>query len=120
MKARRNCTYNVGLGLVELLQSVTKLERQEIWSMLVDQTQICFDRIEKRNSEDSWRWLEFPGTSVRMKVKVYRPKTWNGNGYDCQGKATATITVDADRTETFTSQQVEEFLVEKVLLGAED
>lgn len=117
MLASRNCTYDISCGLVELLQAMTKLEKQEIWSILADQTQICFDRIEKRGSEDSWRWFNFPNTEIRMKVKVYRPRDWTGDGYVSRGTATASVKLDANRAEQFTSRQVEEFLVEKVLLG---
>lgn len=117
----RNCDYTVSYGLIEMLNALTGKEKQEIWSILADNTQICFDRLKKKKHQtESWKWFDFPDTEIRMKVKVEVYKSWDNGEYNIKGKARANITFDPDCVEEFTSRDVEEFLVEKVLLGVED
>lgn len=107
---RVKCNYKVSLGLIGVITSLTNIERQEVWSHLADATQVCFDRMAKKpNMYKSWRWWEFPGTTLRLKIVVNK----YSKGLACE------IKLDSNQTENFTSQQVEEFLVEKILLGNE-
>ena len=109
---RKKCNYTISLGLIDTITALTKMQKEEIWSTLADLTQVCFDRMDKKNIQESWRWVTFPNTEIRIKIKVGGP--WGMYGteptYNC------TIKVDANQEETFTSAQVEEFLVEKILL----
>ena len=126
MLASRNCTYSVDLGLIEMLSAISKLDKQEVWSVLADKTQVCFDRLEKKPGQrESWTRVEFPNTAIRMKIRVnrvsriYDVKTHNYVTLT-NPQVKANITFEPNAVEKFTSRQVEEFLVEKVLLGIDD
>lgn len=112
---RIKCKFRVSLGLIEVITSLTKIEQREVWSHLADAAQVCFDRMAKKHMSTSWRWWVFPGTSLRLKIVV---DSWyvnnEGKTHSCQ------IKFDPNQTETFTSDQVEEFLVEKILLSVND
>ena len=124
MDNRPRCNYNISLGLVEMLTAITNLEKQEIWSYLADATQVCFDRMAKKNIHKSWRWITFPNTEIRIEIKVHIGGhffRYSGNSEEkVKHPHSAEIKFDANQIESFTSQQVEEFLVEKVLLGVDD
>jgi hypothetical protein len=101
------------------------MEKREIWSTMQDLTQICFDRMDKKGIRKSWRWVTFPNTVIRIKITVEGPYT-HSSAHDSSGRWSRTtvpsyyessIKVDANQEEKFTSAQVEEFLVEKILLG---
>ena len=109
------CNYRVSLGLIGVISSLVDMEEREIWSTLADETQTCFDRMDKRGIRKSWRWIAFPGTTLRLKITVQE-------GYRGANKPPirgCEIRLDTKQYEEFTSDQVEEFLVEKILLGVE-
>ena len=116
---RIKCNFEVSLGLIGVITSLTKIEQREVWSHLADAAQVCFDRMDKKHLNKSWRWWTFPGTSLRLKITVIRPwysKSTSGKEapYRCE------IKLDSNQTEVFTSQQVEDFLVEKILLEVDE
>ena len=116
---RVKCNFEVSLGLIGVITSLTKIEQREVWSHLADAAQVCFDRMTSKNMNKSWRWWTFPGTELRLKIVVNRSYYWKKDkekqrAYNCE------IKLDSNQTERFTSQQVDDFLVEKILLGNED
>jgi len=114
---RVKCNYSVSLGLIGVITSLTNMKKQEVWSHLADATQVCFDRIAKKpNMYKSWRWWTFPGTPLRLKIIVNKGYS---NSKGRQDPHRCEIKLDSNQIERFTSEQVEEFLVEKVLLGVE-
>lgn len=101
------CNYNISLGLIGMIASLTELEKGEIWSILGDAAQVCFDRIKSKNLRKSWRWYTFPKTPIRLKFTVKK----GFNEHYCE------IKLDSNQTESFTSKQIDEFLIEKILLA---
>ena len=116
--SRVKCNYTVSLGLIGVITSLTNVEKGEVWSHLADAAQVCFDRIAKNNMYKSWRWWTFPGTQLRLKIVVNRPYNY-GNTAQIKTSHRCEIKLDSNQTEDFTSEQVDEFLVEKILLGDE-
>ena len=114
---KKDCNYRVSLGLIGVISSLVNLEKQEIWSILADETQVCFDRMDKKGIQKSWRWATFPGTTLRLKITVQAPWRYSKQA-DSQPRR-CEIKLDTNQYENFTSAQVEEFLVEKILLGVE-
>lgn len=114
---RVKCNFEVSLGLIGVITSLTKIEEREVWSHLADAAQVCFDRMASKNMDKSWRWWQFPGTELRLKIVVNRPWHWEK---DKNRPHWCEIKLDSNQTESFTSQQVDDFLVEKILLGDED
>lgn len=111
---RKKCNYTISLGLIDTIIALTKMEKGEIWSTLEGLAQVCFDRLdEKENKTESWRWVVFPRTEIRIKIKVCEPYRGSDKIYRCS------IKVDTNRKEYFTSDQIDEFLAEKILLGGE-
>lgn len=123
MLASRVCTYSVSKGLVDVLSASASVQKAEVWSTLADLAQLCFDRLDKAyNKKESWRWVNFPKTELRLKVKVNKStRYYNSDSKKWEDRATyyCSIKFDPNDTETFTSSQVEEFLVEKILLENE-
>lgn len=120
MLASKECSYDISFGLVEMLTAITKFKKQEVWSILADETQVCFDRMDKKGMDESWRWITFPTTEVRMKIKVNRSDQSHIDGrWIAKTTYRCNIKFDPNATETFTSKEVEEFLIENILLGVE-
>jgi hypothetical protein len=112
------CNYKVSLGLIGVISSLVNMEEREIWSTLADETQVCFDRMDKKGIRQSWRWVSFPGTTLRLKITVNAIYSYPENAETKPRRCE--IKLDSNQYENFTSDQVEDFLVEKVLLGYDE
>lgn len=100
--------YNVRNGLIDLLTDLTSHSKPEMWANLADIANICVERIVKKKMHNSWTTKLYPGTRIKVKVKV--EKYGNGGYY-------AEISVaNNGGYESFTSEEVEEYL-EELLLG---
>ena len=100
--------YNVKSGLIDLLTDLTSHSKPEMWANLADLTNICIERITKKNMRNSWTTKIYPGTRIKVKVKV---DTWSGSIYNAEISVANT-----GGYEKFTHKQVEEY-IEGVLLG---
>ena len=116
-----NINYEIDKGLIFMLAGLAGVSKKEVWCQLADCAQECVERIKKKKSQrESWKWFTFPGTDIKMKVKIYFRK--GHTGYDNQyypDVYNANIKLDRNGYEKFTSDQVQEFLIEEILLGSE-
>jgi hypothetical protein len=118
---REPCNYRISSGFIDMIMGLTGLKKQDIWSHLADETQVCLDRIAKKKLSSSWRWTTFPDTDIRIKVTVHPAhsyKDWR-TGEVKHFPHRCEIKFDPDQTEEFTSEQVEEYL-DGMLLGVDD
>lgn len=114
--------YSITKGLIFMLSGLSGDTKKEVWAKLAEATQVCVERIKKKNMRESWRWFVYGDTEIKMKVKVHRN---GGSVYNYRTKQQETVPVyynahiqlDKTGSETFTSQQVADFLIEEVLLG---
>lgn len=104
-------TFQITKNLVSMLSGVSGDRQKEVWSKLAEAAQVCVDRMNDKNISESWRWFNYPKTTIRMKVKLRR-RSYNG-------KITyhAFIKLDTNELEGFSSAEVRDFLIEEVLLG---
>lgn len=110
------CNYTVSLGLIDMLSALTKTQKQEVWAQLSEETQVCINRLMNKNMRESWRWVKYPNTEIRLKIKVGAYGRRDNEG-DKQVVYGANITMDSNQSERFTSEQVEDFLIGEILLG---
>jgi len=111
------CKYTVALGLIEALMAITKLEKQEVWARLADEVRVCTDRQVSKGTSYSYRWVVFPGTSIRVKIETEKVNTRGqvrGEGQPNYFKAN--IEFKTREHESFTSEQVDDFLIGEILL----
>ena len=108
---RSKVDYSVGKGLIEMLCALTDLGKHEVWWQLSEYAEICVERIAKKGIGESWCWKTFPNTEIRVKVKVYN----NGSedAHWCE------IKMDANDSDEFTSDEVENF-IDDILLGEDE
>ena len=64
--------YSIDKGLIFMLAGLAQMSKKEVWAELADATRVCTERIKKKKTHESWRWFEFPNTTIKMKVKVGR------------------------------------------------
>lgn len=111
-------SYSVTKGLIDILAGSAKVEKQEVWCQLQDAAVKYVERASKNRSGESWGWFLYPDTELKMKIKI---RTYRNYGKPDSENITksyrAEIMLDLRYSEEFTSEQVEEFLVENILLG---
>lgn len=117
--------YSIDKGLIFMLAGLAGCKQKEVWAHLADATRVYTDRIEKKGTRESWRWFTFPETDIKMKVKVGKRGGTHRN-YSTGKEVVkptyyvANIKLDRNGMEEFTSDQVEAFLIEEVLLGDDE
>lgn len=117
--------YKITKGLVFMLMGMTGHSKKQVWTGLAEITQVCVNRIKKKSSQrESWRHFQYPNTDITMKVKVRerggQTRRWTGNGWEyveVPVNYSAEIFLNKTDNESFTSQEVADFLIEEVLLG---
>lgn len=112
-----NINYRITKNLIKMLQGLSGHSEKEVWAKLAEATQVCIERIKKKNMSESWRWFQYENTSARMKVKVRAYKLSRDSS---KIEYSANITLDTHEQESFTSSQVRDYLIEEVLLGEID
>ena len=105
--------YKITSGLIKMLQGLSGHEEKEIWSNIAEAAQVCVNKIKKKDMYKSWRWFTYDFTPAKIKVVVDRYGSGDNVSYH------ATFTLSNKVYETFTSEQVAEYLIEEVLMGEE-
>lgn len=121
--ANREVSYTMQRGMVDYFMNLLNLPRGEVWAAIKDACYTCVDRLDNNNKAKSWCYADIPGSNVKLRIDVHRLRKWNpnarrhesGNSYRCEVKFS---NVSSD--EHFTDTQVEDYIVEKILLQAED
>lgn len=120
--------FAIDKGLIFMLAGLAKVSHKEVWCQLSEITQECIDRIKKnykkKGQTESWKWFTYPNADIKMKVKVYQRGGRTIQLGDRKGEHemiyyNANIKLDRNGYEQFTSEQVQEFLLEEILLGSE-
>ena len=120
--------FTIDKGLIFMLAGLAGVTKKEVWCQLSDTAQECVDRIKKnykkKGQTESWKWFTYPNTDIKMKVKIRYHKGHTIGWGDRKGEYepehyNAKIKLDRNGYEEFTSDQVQDFLIEEVLLGSE-
>ena len=107
-------------SLLQCLVHASGCSKKEVSSHLQDLAYTCFTKMDEGGKHSSWTKAHYPGLNVYLRIGVeregynYYPKKEFKKG---EIKGTAKIKLWEDNVH-FSSKQVEEFLVEKILLGA--
>lgn len=119
-----NITYTIPKGLNHMLAKISNKEEREVWCMLSEMANICAHRLSTndRKRGDSWAEKEFPGTGVKLRIKMskcckydYHTKT-----YDEKSTYYATIKIKGSTEEQFTQTQINDYITESILLGDDE
>lgn len=118
--------YTMPYGLVGMLAYVSKKSEKEVWCVLTEVCNICALRLSKRASQQSsWTEETFPGTKVGLSIEMKRP--YRRYNYTTQqyiepakDKLFCTIELNFSQKETFTQEQVNDYITEKIILGDDD
>lgn len=110
--------YNVTKGLIDILAGSAKVDKKEVWCQIQDAAVKYVERASKNSSGESWGWFLYPETELKMKIKIRTQSRWGKP--DSQKIFNADISLDLRYYEQFTSEQVDEFLVENILLGNDE
>lgn len=116
-----NIKYNINESLLCILIEAGPHTKQEVWSNLQDMTQKCFDRLIKSGNSTTWTKVKYPGTNAQLRISISRSEVWGLEDHEIAELKTITGEVSIKlygKCTYFSSKQVEEFLVEKILLGA--
>lgn len=113
-------TYMINEPLLKLLMAATQSSKQEVWSHMQDLSRKCFVTMDNESKMSSWTKTSYPGINIQLRIDVRR------EGYDrypkpdiIKGVIKGNVKIAlVDNNIHFSSKQVEEFLVEKILLGA--
>ena len=119
---RLNIEYEINESLLYILVELGHHTKQEVWSNLQDVTQKCFKRLKESGKTITWTTAEYPGTSAKLRIDILRD---NPLGL-CEDELAMIDRIKGkvkiklhNKSTKFSSKQVEEFLVDKILLGAE-
>lgn len=131
---RLKIKYQVPESLMALLLTYGNSTEQEVWCNIQDITKRTFERlIKKPNQRDSWSYEYYPGTKCKLRISVYLHNRRMRLYRNLDGTTTSKHCAEPDELEgtcrikfanskdlTFTSEDVEKILVDKILLGIED
>ena len=106
--------YSVPRGLIYMLAGITGKETKEVWCELSEVANVCAKRLlKKERQRHSWTKSTFTGTDIELRInmkKFRHPKL----SFKCEIKFGKT------KMESFTQEQVNEYITENILLGAND
>lgn len=112
-----NISYLISKGLLDLLIKSSNKSKSEVWCAISEMANKCAFRLKNRPGQvDSWSVSKFPGTEVKLKLKVRRA-IGRGRGsklLNCK------IVVDEKDMEEFTQEDVNNAIAENILLSDED
>lgn len=109
-------SYSVPNGLILMLVGVTNKPNKEIWCQLSEIANICANRLVKDSSQrHSWTNKKFPDTEIELRIDMRKSTNYSDKKqyFNCEIKFGKT------KFEVFTQQQVNEYITESILLGAE-
>lgn len=120
--ANRKTSYTMQRGMVDYFMNLLNLPRGEVWSVIKEACHECVDKLANNSKSKSWRYAEIPGSDIKLRVDVYRCRYWNhttqsygDESYLCEVKFS-----NISPNEDFTDEQIEDYIVEKILLQVED
>jgi len=97
----------------------TGSSKQEVQSKLQDLSFECFKAIDTESCMSSWTKTEYSGIGIFLRIAVLREGHSNYPHPDIiKGEIKGRVMIELfEKNIHFSSKQVEEFLVEKILLG---
>jgi len=106
--------------LLQLLVVATCTSKYEVQSRLQDLSYECFNKVDAERVVSSWTKAKYPGISIFLRITVWREGHSLFPHPDIiSGEIKGNVQIDLFEKNThFSSKQVEEFLVDKILLGA--
>lgn len=112
--------YKLDGSLLQLLMLATGNSKKEVSSQLQDLTHPCFTLMDEEEKHTSWRKAPFPGTNVYLMIDVRRAGI---NTYPkpkiIKGEVKGDVKIKLwENNVSFSSKQVETYLIDKILLGA--
>ena len=121
--ANRKTSYTMQRGMVDYFMNLLNLPRGEVWSAIKEACHACVDKLDRNTKTKSWRYAEIPGSDIKLRVDVYRCKYWNPTTQSYSGDDSYLCEVkfsNISPNENFTDEQIEDYIVEKILLQVED
>lgn len=133
-----NINYSIPVGLTSMLASATKTNNKEVWCKLSDIANICAARLVNRlgsksshrhNSyADSWTTQTFPGSNIKLRLDMsgsISTSRWDQTTkmyVETEPKMTfrCRVKVSGSTTESFTQQQINDYITDKILLGDDE
>lgn len=120
-----NIKYSVPVGLIHLLSAVSKKDKREVWCILSELANICATRLSEKCSSwgDSWTKKKFPDTDVELRIDMKKctARNYVNGKYDEKGSYYyAKFKINGMREESFTQEQINDYITEKILLGDDE
>lgn len=113
-----NINYSVPTGLVFMLAGITNKPHKEVWCELSSIANICASRLTKKKyQQHSWTTKKFPGTDVELRIDMRKNYRYGDNKKD---SFTCEVKFGRAKFERFTQEQVNEYITESILLGANE
>ena len=113
-----NINYSVPHGLISMLASLANKPEREIWCYLSDIANVCASRlVSKKHQTHSWTTKKFPETDVELRVDMHKYVAYRSSEI---GALSCEIRLGKVKFETFTQEQVNEYITESILLGVND
>jgi hypothetical protein len=116
--------YTMPKGLAHMLASASGKQMKEVWCILSEMANICAHRLSKENSSrggKSWTQKNFPETEIKLRIDMDK---WAPYNYKDQttgpAQYSARIKISGYADETFTQQQVNDYITESILLGEDN
>lgn len=105
--------------MVDMLMALTGKERKEVWCQMTEIANLCAKRLnnsKKQQQRHSWTRKIFPGTDIGLRIDMHKNKIWQTEKwvYRCEVK------YDSCKYESFTQQQVNEYITENIILGDDE
>lgn len=122
MKKDRKVEYHMQRGMVDYFMNLLDLSRKEVWVVIKEACHSCIDRLDNNNKSKSWKYADIPNSEIKLRIDVERIKPWRySDNKDTPDRYWANVKFsNISDSETITDQQVEEYIVEKILLDLDE
>lgn len=119
----REIEYVTQRGMVEYFMNLLSLPRGEVWAVIKEACFVCVDRLDNNGACKSWCYAKVPNSDHKLRIDVYVHQSYNYQTNKREGPKTYRCEVKFSGIsdhESFSDRQVEDYIVDKILLGDED
>lgn len=103
--------------LMRLLMAATGSSKKEVSSTLQDLSYECFTNMDKKQRMSSWTKTKYPETDVYLRIDARRDGLYGKRDFK-PGEIKGNVNIRLpDKNTHFSSNQVEEFIVNNIILG---
>jgi hypothetical protein len=120
----REIIYNMQKGMVEYFMVELKLPKGEVWGAIKDACHKSVDKLDNNNKSKSWCYADVPNSDIKLRIDVKRRTRYYSREveeYISKESYYADVKFsNVSDYEQITDEQVEEYIIEKILLGDDD